>query len=144
MGRGGARPGAGRKPKSLSLHRLQGTYRKDRHGELAAAVPHPAYVSAGSAAVVLQMPASSDADWRPDDTELAALSPRSLSWLEATLRLYRLNALEGQRLLECLRVLTRIEVLEATEGMAAAGQVVQHRKLLVSMWAALGLEQVRD
>ena len=56
------------------------------------------------------MPAPSSArDWRPTDTEAQPLAPLAQTWLLATLHLYALDLLEGQRLLEALRVLSRIE-----------------------------------
>jgi hypothetical protein len=125
MARGGRRPGAGRKPISLAVHTLRGTVRPDRH--LAAT------------AAVLRMPASSARDWRPTDAEIKPLSPLAQTCLHATLHLYQLDALEGQRLLEALRVLSRIEVLEATVGMTAAGALARERRLFQSMWAALDL-----
>jgi hypothetical protein len=124
MPRGGARPGAGRPRKSLAAHVLAGTR------------PHHARATT---AAVLPMPAAAGArDWRPSQGEVAALSPLARTWLQATLGLYRLDALEGLRLLEALRVLSRCEVLEATTGMQAAGALVRERKLFQSMWAALG------
>lgn len=128
MPRGGRRPGSGRKPKSLALHRLHGTLRRDRHGE------------AATAAAVLPMPRTAT-EWRPSEAEVTALSPLAQTWLTATLNLYVLNAVEGQQVLECLRVLSRIDVLEQTEGMVAAGALVRERKLFLSMWTALRLEQ---
>ena len=59
--------------------------------------------------------------------------------LQAVLRLYRLDGIEGLRLMEALRVLTRIEVLEATDGMKAAGALARERRLFQGMWAALNL-----
>ena len=127
MPRGGRRPGAGRKPKSLALHALQGTFRADRHGH-----------QVTTTAAVLPMPAPTAAhDWRPSAGELGALSPLAQTWLHATLTLYQLDGLEGQRLLEALRVLSRIEVLEGTTGMTAAGALVRERRLFQSMWSAL-------
>lgn len=82
-------------------------------------------------------PPLSARDWRPADAEVKALSPLAQTWLQATLSLFQLDALEGQRLLEALRVLSRIEVLEATSGMTAAGALVRERKLFQGMWSAL-------
>lgn len=60
MPRGGARPGAGRRPKSATEHRLRGTYRASRHAEASGAV----------------VTAPNVASWRrPDPPE----SPRGLS-----------------------------------------------------------------
>lgn len=62
--RGGARPGSGRKRKSLREHLLNGTYRRDRHG------PVP-----GSTNVV-RMPDRSETDgdrWAPTTAQLRAL-----------------------------------------------------------------------
>ena len=131
MARGGRRPGAGRKPKSLASHRLAGTFRADRHGDRAA-----------TAAAVLPMPAPLSArDWRPSVAEVQALSPLAQTWLHATLTLYQLDLVEGQRLLECLRVLSRIEVLDATTGMTAAGALVRERRLFQTMWSALNFDR---
>ena len=130
MPRGGRRPGAGRKPKSLASHVLSGTFLPDRHGDR----------TGTAAAAVLTMPAPASAcDWRPSEAEIQALSPLAQTWLHATLTLYQLDALEGQRLLEALRVLSRVEVLESTSGMTAAGALTRERKLFASMWAALNL-----
>jgi hypothetical protein len=103
----------------LSAHILAGTFRESRHGAAAAAV--------------LSMPS----DWRPSQAQIAVLGPRARMWLDAALGLYRFDALEGERLLEALRVMTRIEVLEATDGMDSAAALVRERKLFLSMWAAL-------
>jgi hypothetical protein len=131
MGRGGARPGAGRKRKSLALHRLTGTFRADRH-------EHPR----GTAAAVLPMPAPAAAtDWRPDPSDVGALSPRAQDWLHTILGLYVLNALEGRQVLEALRVLSRCELLEAEPGMGTAAALVRERKLFQSMWVNLRLEK---
>ena len=131
MGRGGARPGSGRPRKSVALHRLHGTYKPSRHGEREA-----------STAAVLAMPLPSAAtDWQPSPADWAALSPRARDWLEATLSVYVLNAVEGRQTLEACRVLTRVEALEAEPGMAAAGAVARERRLFLSMWEALRLER---
>jgi hypothetical protein len=58
-------------------------------------------------------------DWRPTPADVEALSPRAQGWLQAALTLYVLNPLEGHRVLEACRVLSRVEVLEAEPGMAA-------------------------
>jgi hypothetical protein len=77
MARGGARPGAGRKRKSLALHRLAGTFRADRHKD-----------PRGTAAAVLAMQAPTAAtDWRPTPADVEALSLRAQGWLQATLTL---------------------------------------------------------
>ena len=118
MARGGRRPGAGRKPKPLASHVLSGTFRPDRHGD-----------KATTAAAVLPMPAPLSAcDWRPTEAEVGALSPLAQTWLHATLSLFQLDALEGQRLLEALRVLSRVEALEATTGVTTAAALVRERK----------------
>ena len=127
MPRGGKRPGAGRPRKALSLHRIEGTFRPARHGRTAVVVPMPAAVAAG--------------DWQPGDLEVAALSPRAQIWLQAVLQLYRLNAVEGQALLETLRVLSRVEALELEDGMGATAALARERRLFLSMWQSLGLEK---
>ena len=130
MPRGGARPGSGRKRKSVQLHRLAGTYRADRHADRQ------------PGGVLLAMPVAANAsDWRPTDIETAALSPRAQIWLQAVLQIYQLSGVEGQALLECLRVLSRVEALESEDGMSAAAALVRERKLFLSMWTALRLEK---
>jgi hypothetical protein len=52
-----------------------------------------------------------------------------------------LNPLEGHRVLEACRVLSRVEVLEAEPGMAAAAALVRERRLFLSMWDSLRLEK---
>ena len=91
MPRGGRRPGSGRKPKSLALHKLEGTYQASRH----------AHRAASPTAAVLTMPRAAPAvDWQPSEAEWAELSPRARDWLTATLGLYVVNALEGRQVLE--------------------------------------------
>ena len=128
MPRGGRRPGSGRKPKSLALHKLEGTYQASRH----------AHRAASPTAAVLTMPRTAPAvDWQPSEAEWAELSPRARDWLTATLGLYVVNGLEGRQVLECCRVLSRCEVLEAEPGMAAAAALARERRLFWNMWTSL-------
>ena len=108
MARGGARPGAGRKRKSLAVHTLAGTFRAHRLGD-----PAP------TRGAVLPMPKpAAVTDWRPSAAERVGLSPRAVTWLDATLGFYVLSALEGQQVLEAMRVLSRCEMLETSRGWA--------------------------
>ena len=123
MARGGRRPGAGRHPTPLALHRLSGTFQADRHG-------------VASAAVAVPLPSSSEG-WVPEPADQAALSPLAQRWLTAVLNVYVLSELEGLQLLEALKVLSRCEVLEQMDGMGTAGALVRERKLFASLWAAM-------
>ena len=79
--RGGARTGAGRPPKSLRLHQLQGTYRHDRHGRREPpppALPH---------------------DWKPDPDALAVLSPKGRAFIAEALERFEFNFLAGRVLI---------------------------------------------
>ena len=51
------------------------------------------------------------------------LGPRARDWLAAALTEYQFAAVEGRRLLESMRSLSRIEALEA--AIAEAGMVTQ-------------------
>ena len=127
MGRGGRRPGAGRKPRSFALHVLGATVRRDRGHERPAPSPPGALH-----------------DWAPRPEDVAALGPWARDWLEATCALYQLTALDGQRLLECCRVLHRVEVLDRTAGMATAAALIQERRLFLAMWSAFAADFARD
>lgn len=136
MPKGGARPNAGRPRKPLAEHLARGTYRPDRHG------PRPI----GN---VLAMPAPVT-DWRPTNAERSELGDRARDWLDAVLNLFAIDDLEGRRLLEALRTLTRIEQLEAAvkaAGVAdatgtphpALAALAREGRLFQSQWAALQL-----
>jgi hypothetical protein len=126
MPRGGSRPGAGRPRKPSALHAILGTWREDRHA-------HPA-----TAAALIPM-ATGVADWQPSEADEAALSPRAKDWLAALVSTYALSPVEGRYAVECLRVLSNIEALEAAPGQLAA--LARERGLFVRMWAALRLEK---
>jgi hypothetical protein len=79
------------------------------------------------------------ADWQPSPAERAELSPRAVVWLDVTLRQYVLSQLEGLRVMEALRVLTRIERFEG-DAMGSAAALVRERRLFLSLWDALRLE----
>ena len=68
MPRGGARPGAGRKPKPLATLLLAGAFRPARHRHLLATSTRPAAVLGDG--------------WHPTPEALAALEPagRALGW----------------------------------------------------------------
>jgi len=80
-------------------------------------------------------------DWQPSEADLRELTPRGRDWLHATLAVYRLNGLEGLRVMEACRVLSRVEVLESEPGMTTAAALARERRLFVSMWDALRLEK---
>ena len=120
MGRGGARIGAGRRPKPVSAHLLEGTFRPHRHA-------HRAEPSAAT------LP-----EWHPSPADAARLGPRAQLWLGAVIALYQLNELEGLKLLEALRALTRVEHLEAGGPSAA---LVRESKLFALLWSGLQLER---
>ena len=131
MPSGGARRGAGRPRKGLALHQIEGTIRPARHGNVLA-MPRP----------------DSGADWWPADADVQALWPRSQEWLEATLHLYRLSAVEGGMVLLAMRSLTRCEQLEAAiadVGVANAGGLLgalaRESRIFLAAWAAAGIEK---
>ena len=97
-----------------------GTFRKSRHARAAAVAPAAA------------------PDWRPTPTDVARLGPRARLWLDAAVALYQFNDLEGLRLLEALRALSRVEELEA-KGASAA--LTRESKLFALLWSGLQLER---
>ena len=132
MGKGGARPNAGRPQKPLQDHLRAGTWRPDRHG------PRPV----GN---VVPLPVAAS-DWRPSAEERKGLGPRAIEWLEATLASYALEELEGRRLLAALRTLTRVALERAigTGVTDAAGlphpslpALAREQRTLLSQWSAL-------
>lgn len=135
MPRGGARPGAGRPRKPLAEHVLNQTYRADRHGPLPAnVVPMPMH-----------------SGWHPAPSEVKRLGARARDWLAAILRLYQLDELEGRRLLEALRSLTRIEAMERSVerlGVMVKGDphpllaaLAREQRVFLTHWTALRLEK---
>ena len=132
MARGGSRPNSGRRRKPVEIHQLQGTYRRDRHGALPANV--------------VTMPV---AGWSPSAEDVESLGGLAQDWLAGTLRLFQLDELEGQRAMEGMRVLTRIELMEAeitATGLLVDGsahpllsKLNQERRLFASLWADLRL-----
>ena len=124
-GRPGRSGGHNRKP--LSEHLLQNTYRAARHGPK---VP-------GS---VLAMPKPA-ADWRPSASDVQALSVRGRAWLDAALEAYVFSAVDGLRLLEVCRTVSRVEALE---GAGASPELTRESRLLLLQWSALALERSRD
>lgn len=133
---------------SVEQHVIRGTFRPSRHGSdgqaPAGPAPRPGVVS----------------DWRPRIAERGALGPRSRDLLEATLRLYRLDEVEGRAALLALRSLSMVEAMEAEvtawtfEKLTVDGSGQEHReskahpllpaiarerRLFISQWAALRL-----
>src|SRR5688572_13593867 len=91
----------GRNRRSVQQHVIRGTFRPARHGsgELGASGPalRPGVLS----------------DWRPTAAERAELGEQAQALLDATLRLYRLDDVEGKQALLALRSLTMVESMEA-------------------------------
>lgn len=134
MPRGGARIGAGRKPKPLAQHLLEGTFVPGRHGHLlarAATVSGPA--------------------WVPRAEDLAALEPRARELVSVVLGEFALCGWEGSLLLEAARCLSRVERLEAelaVDGLSAGPNPVLasirgESRLFLGWWAALRLPESR-
>ena len=101
MPRGGARTGAGRKPKPLIEHLARGTYRPARHG------PRPANV------LPMPVPVS---PWTPTATDLAGIGPAGLALLTRTLDTFEPTVLEGVQLLEAARAADVLEQLRAMDA----------------------------
>lgn len=127
----------GHNRKSVATHLVQGTYKPTRHGPLPAAV-HP-------------FPSAATPDWHPKASDVKALSARGRDWLAAAIAEFAFSAVEGQRLLEALRTLSRVELLEAavavegitTEGAPhpLLGALAREKKVFLAEWAALRLER---
>ena len=140
MPRGGARAGAGRKPKAPAKHWLDGTWRPDRHG------PRPV----GN---VVTLPAPAPAgDWRPSEADRAGLGPRACQLLDAALAEYQFGSIEGCQLLTALRSYSRLELLEDAieqlgvvgpdgEPNALLGALARESRVFLSLWAALQLDR---
>ena len=124
MGRGGARVGAGRRPKPIHAHLLAGTFRKSRH--------------AGAAAVAGLSPPVAPPDWHPTPADRAALGPRAELWLTAILQIYQPNVLQGLAIMEAMWSMTRIQMLES--GGPSVSLTREH-KLFLAQWSALQLER---
>ena len=160
MPRGGARARAGRPRLSAEEHFRRGTYRPDRHGPLSRTLLEAAATASAPIQVertnVLTMPArpggapasTSADDWAPTAGERLELSPRAQARLREVLETFRLDTLEGARLLDALRSLTRIERLEVAvsssgvasrRGKALLGHLQREQRLFVTLWNAIGL-----
>lgn len=97
MPRGGSRVGAGRKPKSLALHALHGTFRPGRHAArlaTAAALPRINHTNSNS--------------WRPTDEEWSALDETGRVFVAGYLDDYDIAPAEGRLLLELGHVASRL------------------------------------
>lgn len=147
MARGGVRPGAGRPRKPLEWHLRNRTYRADRHG------PLPVHLRAGVAAgKVAVMPQPTD-DWQPTPAERRGLSRRAQARLDLTLAEFQLDPLDGARLLDALRSLSRCERLEtalARTGVTTERSdrllraLAREQRIFLSLWAALQLPRRSD
>lgn len=136
----------GRNRLSVEQHVFRGTFKPSRHGRQTPPAPAP-------------RPGVSS-DWQPSPADLEALRPQARLLLEATLRLYRLDACEGQQALLALRSLTHVEAMEAEVTawtyekvtIDGAGQehreqkahpllpaIARERRLFLSAWTALRL-----
>ena len=140
MPRGGARPGAGRKRKPIADLVFTGRYRPDQHGPLPATVGN----------LAMQPPVSRG--WQPTEAERAELGPVAMKWLSAALAGYQFDPLEGQRVMQALRSLTRAEALERTiaeQGLCLAdgsphpalAALVRETRVFLSLWAYLRFER---
>jgi hypothetical protein len=83
---GGARWGAGRKPKSLRLHLLRGTYRADRHG------PIPSNLDTAEPEIAY--------DWQPSETDLQQLGDVGKRFIHTALSNHEFNFVSGYLLLD--------------------------------------------
>ena len=98
MPRGGARVGAGRRPKPMTEHVLAGTYRQDRHG------PRPARV--------LAMPPP-EAAWQPTASDLTGLGSAGRELIDRLLADYDVSPVDGLQLLEAARAADVLAELRA-------------------------------
>ena len=97
---------------------------------------------------VMPMPTPT-ADWRPAKSDVTGLGQRALDWLDATVTIYRFDAVEGAHLLLALRRLGRLDQLEqtvSTAGVATDGvphallvAVAREARVFASLWAGLRL-----
>jgi hypothetical protein len=139
---------SGRHKIPVKLHEVRGTYRKSRHSKAAqVTVGPPARPGVAT-------------DWRPTPQEYDGLSPKAKQLLDAALRLYRLDEVEGQQALLALRSLTMVEAMEAEvrewtvakHSVDGAGvehleekphpllpAIARERRLFLSAWSALRL-----
>jgi hypothetical protein len=101
MPKGGKRRGAGRKRKPLERHVIEGTFRKDRHGHLAALPAAPA--------------ADPVTTWTPDPDRLAELSDAGRALVMAMTSDYEFTSIEGVLLLAAARCADRLDALRAVD-----------------------------
>ena len=88
MGRGGARPGAGRKPKSLQSLLLSNTFRPDRHAALLRPAPVGNVTPSRTTAATAEPPAFA----------LAGLGPDGVRFVRAAFADFEFSALEVELL----------------------------------------------
>ena len=122
MPRGGARVGAGRKRKSVELHLLHGSYRKDRHGPV---LPRGASLVAtglaGPTVGTVALAGAPEADWRPTGQDLATLGEAGRTLLDGLLALYAFDLPEGLQVLELARAADVLASLRAEPVPDARG-----------------------
>ena len=68
----------------------------------------------------------------------APCSFERMSWLTAILQIYQPNVLQGLAIMEALRTLTRIELLESS---GPTPSLTREHKLFLVQWSALQLER---
>lgn len=99
------------------------------------------------------MPAQPAPDWRPSPADLEALSPRARARLALALEDFTFDALDGERLLDACRSLSRVELLEAAltaEGVTARESdrllraLARESRVFLSLWANLNLPRRTD
>ena len=138
MARGGARAGAGRKPKPLELHKLYGTYRPSRHDARAAHV------------AVMPSPHSKQSNgWTPSPADLEPLDKTARKFVSGFLEDFALGAAEGRLLLELGHVASRLAAVRAArrEGGSVTEAVQLDRleqawlRLFVSLAASLRVSE---
>jgi hypothetical protein len=92
----------------------------------------------------------SESDWRPTDADVEGLGERARDWLDATLRTYKLDDVEGRQVLAAMRVLTRVEALEVAieaEGVTTDEgapnrllmALAREQRQFVALWGLLRL-----
>ncbi len=119
MPRGGARPGAGRKPKPLEVHRLRGTYRPARHDARAANV------------ALMPSPESKPSKgWIPSAADLEQLDKTGRTFVADFIEDYDFRAAEGRLLLELGQIASRLAaVREARREVQSATEAVSLERL---------------
>lgn len=130
MARGGARPGAGRKPKPLEVHRLRGTYRPSRHDARAANV------------ALMPAPHSKQSNgWLPTDADLEALDDTGRKFVADFLEDFTFAPAEGRLLLELGHVASRLAAIRAArkdvESVTQAVQLERLEQAWVRLYASL-------